>query len=159
VCTPLFLSEAVESAKHPNSLPRSKALRHGHCRVRTSSGPDLGLWASVASQLSEVPQQWCGKVLEDLQEVGDGGRLSGCSAMSEKEEGGAHIREGRGCLRHFDHDDEVLWWWRCEQLGCLPHSGGLRGRCVTIRMKVLPVFGRCQQRRPGAELRVSTGVN
>jgi hypothetical protein len=34
---PLFLSEAVEFAGSHNALHRSKALKHGHCRVRTSS--------------------------------------------------------------------------------------------------------------------------
>jgi hypothetical protein len=36
-CVPLFLSEAVESAKCPHTLHWSKALKHGHCRVRTPS--------------------------------------------------------------------------------------------------------------------------
>jgi hypothetical protein len=45
---PLFLSEAVEFVGSHNTLPRSKALEHGHCRVRTSSigvdHGDDGIW-------------------------------------------------------------------------------------------------------------------
>jgi hypothetical protein len=33
----MFLSEAVKSAKRPHMLHESKALKHGHCRVKTSS--------------------------------------------------------------------------------------------------------------------------
>jgi hypothetical protein len=40
---PLFLSEAIEFVGSHNALHRSKALKHGHCRVRTSSiGADRG---------------------------------------------------------------------------------------------------------------------
>jgi hypothetical protein len=36
---------------------------------------------------------------------------------------------------------------RCEQLGLLPHSGGLQERCAALRMKVLPGSDRCRRRR------------
>jgi hypothetical protein len=39
----MFVSEVVESAKRPRSLHEPKALKHGHCRGRTSSiGADRG---------------------------------------------------------------------------------------------------------------------
>jgi hypothetical protein len=33
----MFLSEAIKFAKRPHTLHESKALKHGHCQVKTSS--------------------------------------------------------------------------------------------------------------------------
>jgi hypothetical protein len=44
-------------------------------------------------------------------------------------EGLVSVVQVTGVPRHFGHDVEVLRRQRCEQLGLLPHSGGLQERC------------------------------
>jgi hypothetical protein len=57
---PLFLSEAVESAKRPHTLHESKAPKHGHCRGRTSSTlmyKLLQLWAEPGVKVWDEHKQ------------------------------------------------------------------------------------------------------
>jgi hypothetical protein len=104
--------------------------------------PDLLCWVSFTSQLSGERQQRCGRKSLPAR----GGRWRWLRVLGHVGEGGRSVRVA-GVPQHFDHDDEVLRWWRCEQCGCLPHSGGLRGRCAATRTKVLPIFGLCRRRQ------------
>jgi hypothetical protein len=63
----------------------------------------------------------CGAANPYLQEVEDGG---GMRVLDHVEEGKGVLTSvrGAGVLRQFGHDDEVLWWQRCEQLYACPIS-------------------------------------
>jgi hypothetical protein len=57
------------------------------------------------------------------------------------------VRVVAGVPRHSGHDVEVLQRHQCDQLGTTaPFRWAMRGVCVALGMKVLPVFGWCRRR-------------